>query len=100
MPDCFELLRRRLEADGGAHGRREFIKTLRLLETVSIPMLAQAIERALEIDVLAVDAIRLLVQQGRMLAHVRGHTTIHDKCYALPRRLSRRITTDTPDTRS
>ncbi len=64
LPDCFDLLRRRLEADGGSHGRREFIKTLRLLETISIPVLAQALERALEIDVLAVDAIRLLVQQG------------------------------------
>lgn len=64
LPDCFDLLRRRLEADGGAHGRREFIKTLRLLETICLTALTSAIERALEIDVLAVDAIRLLVQQG------------------------------------
>jgi transposase len=64
LADCFELLRRRLEADGGAQGRREFIKTLRLLETIPLAALTQAVERALEIDVLAVDAIRLLVQQG------------------------------------
>jgi len=64
LPDCFDLLRRRLEADSGAHGRREFIKTLRLLETIPLAALTSALERALEIDVLAVDAIRLLVQQG------------------------------------
>jgi len=64
LPDCFDLLRRRLEADGGSHGRREYIKTLRLLETIPLSALTTAIERALEIDVLAVDAIRLLVQQG------------------------------------
>jgi hypothetical protein len=69
LPDCFDLLRRRLEADddpqrSGSHGRREYIKTLRLLETISLSALTKAIERALEIDVLAVDAIRLLMQQG------------------------------------
>jgi len=34
------------------------------LETIPLSALTTAIERALEIDVLAVDAIRLLVQQG------------------------------------
>ena len=64
LPECFDLLRRRLEAEGGSHGRREFIKTLRLLETIPLTALTAALERALQIDVLAVDAIRLLVQQG------------------------------------
>jgi hypothetical protein len=64
LAECFDLLRRRLEADGGSHGRREFIKTLRWLETIPLAALTLAVERALEIDVLAVDAIRLLVQQG------------------------------------
>ncbi len=35
-----------------------------LLETLPLAALTLALERALEIDVLAVDAIRLLVQQG------------------------------------
>jgi hypothetical protein len=64
LPACFAVLRRRLEADHGADGRREFIKTLRLLETIPLTALTKAIERAVEIDVLAVEAIRLLVQQG------------------------------------
>jgi transposase len=64
LPECFALLRRRLEADNGAQGRREYIKTLRLLETIPLVALTKAIERAVEIDVLAVEAIRLLVQQG------------------------------------
>ncbi len=60
--DCFDLLRCRMEADSGAHGRREFIKTLRLLETIPLAALTPAIERALEIDVLAeptLDGLRL-----------------------------------------
>jgi transposase len=64
LPECFALLRRRLEADNGSQGRREYIKTLRLLETIPLAALTKAIERAVEIDVLAVEAIRLLVQQG------------------------------------
>jgi hypothetical protein len=69
LPGCFDLLRRRLEAEddkqkSASHGRREYIKTLRLLETIPLHALTKAIERALEIDVLTVDAIRLLVQQG------------------------------------
>lgn len=37
LPVCFGILRRRLEAELGGMGTREFIKVLRLLERHSLP---------------------------------------------------------------
>jgi transposase len=65
LPDCFDVLRRRLEGQRNSEGRREFIRVLRLLEMLELVELANAIERALAIGALTVDAIRLLAQQGR-----------------------------------
>lgn len=65
LPECFGVLRRRLEGERQADGRREFIRVLRLLETLELSELSRAIERALAIGALAVDAIRILAQQGR-----------------------------------
>ena len=65
LPECFGVLRRRLEGDRQSEGRREFIRVLRLLETLELAELAHTIERALAIGAWTVDAIRLLAQQGR-----------------------------------
>jgi hypothetical protein len=65
LPECFGVLRRRLEAERQSDGRREFIKVLRLLEILELGELTRAIERALAISALTVDAIRLLAQSGR-----------------------------------
>ena len=65
LPDAFTVLRRRLESDGDADGRREFIKVLRLLENHQVKELADAIDRALEIGAMTVDVIKILVQEGR-----------------------------------
>jgi hypothetical protein len=65
LPECFGVLRRRLEGDRQAGGRREFIRVLRLLETLELKELSRAIERALEIGAWTVDAIRILAQQAR-----------------------------------
>jgi transposase len=65
LPEGFCVLRRRLEADSGSTGRREFIKVLRLLESCELKELAQAVDRALQIGALTVEAIRLLLQDGR-----------------------------------
>ena len=65
MPECFGVLRRRLEGELQSNGRREFIRVLRLLETLAPAELGRAIERALAIGALTVDAIRILAQQGR-----------------------------------
>ena len=49
LPECFSLLRKRLEDEGRARGTREFIGVLRLLETHSIKKVAEAVEKALRL---------------------------------------------------
>ncbi|MCX5661513.1 MAG: hypothetical protein NTW19_17685 [Planctomycetota bacterium] len=63
MPECFGVLRRRLENELAGLGTRQFIKVLRLLEGSSIGKVADAVEQALAIHTLSVDAIRLILQQ-------------------------------------
>jgi transposase len=65
LPEGFSVLRRRLEAELGSAGRREFIKVLRLLESCALQELAMAVNRALAIGAMTVEAIRLLLQDGR-----------------------------------
>jgi transposase len=65
LPEDFGVLRRRLEGELGSTGRREFIKVLRLLESYELGELAQAVHRALAIGASTVEAIRLLLQDGR-----------------------------------
>jgi hypothetical protein len=88
LPECYWLLRRRLEAADPLHGTRAFIRVLRLLEKFSLQQLTAAIEYALDIDVIDVDSIRVILEHrsdepvelfpldGRPhLAHVRIETT-------------------------
>jgi len=49
LPECLHLLRRRLEADHGSEGTREFIGVLRLLEKHRLKRLEGAVEIALEL---------------------------------------------------
>ena len=62
LPASFALLRRRLEAADSRHGTRQFIRVLRLLERYSLPRLSDAVEYALDIDVLDPDSIRVIVE--------------------------------------
>jgi len=88
LPDCFALLRRRLEAADPRHGTRGYIRVLRLLEKFSLTQLTAAVEYALDIDVIDADSIRTILEyrsdqpvelfplDGRPhLAHVRVETT-------------------------
>jgi transposase len=65
LPDCFAVLRRRLEGELGGAGTREFIKVLRLLESAPVPQLAQAVEHALTIGATSAEAIRLVLEHRR-----------------------------------
>jgi hypothetical protein len=65
LPDCFATLRRLLETEPGGLGTREFIRVLRLLENVSLPQLADAVEYALDIGIHDADAIRVIVEHRR-----------------------------------
>ena len=65
LPGCFDILRRRLEAEFDQQGTREYIKVLRLLEQATIPQLADAIERCLAFGALGVDAVRVTLEARR-----------------------------------
>jgi len=62
LPECFGLLRRRLEAEHGGAGTREFIRVLRLLESFTLAQLTDATEYALDIDVIDPDSVRVIVE--------------------------------------
>jgi hypothetical protein len=62
LPECFALLRRRLEAADPRYGTRSYIRVLRLLEKFTLPQLAGAVEYALDIDVIDADSIRTIVE--------------------------------------
>lgn len=85
LPECFRLLRRRLEADLGDLGTREYIKVLRLLERASVSQLAAAIASALSIGATGSDAISCILHQRAerpvALFSLDGHP--HLKSYAI-----------------
>lgn len=65
LPPCFDLLRRRLEQPPHGLGTREFIRVLRLLEHATLPQLQDAVEYALDLDILDVDSIRVILEHRR-----------------------------------
>jgi transposase len=65
LPVCFGVLRRRLEAEFGSPGTRQYIKVLRLLERADLDELTRAVERALELGTADADAVRLILEHRR-----------------------------------
>ena len=65
LPECFAVLRRRVEAAWGRPGLRPFILVLRLLEHATPTELAAAVERALAFGVTTADGVRVLLEQTR-----------------------------------
>ena len=61
LPECFAELRRLLEARLGKHGKREYVQVLRLLETFPLPEVTLAIEDALRLGTISLDAVKHLV---------------------------------------
>jgi transposase len=57
LPGCFEVLRRRLEAERDGDGTREYIRVLLLLERYSLERLAAAVEAGLRARAHTRDAI-------------------------------------------
>jgi transposase len=57
LPDCFGVLRRRLESEWDGHGTREYICVLRLLETHALADLTRAIEKGLRCGAITRDAV-------------------------------------------
>jgi hypothetical protein len=65
LPVCFGVLRRRLEAEFGGPGTRQYIKVLRRLEQADPGELTRAVGRALELGVADADAVRLILEHSR-----------------------------------
>ena len=61
LPECYGVLRRRLEADE-RQGTKAFIRVLRLLETHTLPQLTDAIEYALDLGLEDPDSIRSILE--------------------------------------
>lgn len=57
LPECFALLRRRLETERDGEGTRQYIQGLRLLEKHPLPQLRRAVEQALSVGAITRDAI-------------------------------------------
>jgi transposase len=65
LPACMTTLRRRMETEPDGLGTREFIRTLRLLESCSVGQLADAVEYALDIGIHDADSIRVILEHRR-----------------------------------
>ena len=80
LPECFALLRRRLEADE-RHDTRAFIRILRLLEKHTLVQLTDAVEYALDLDVIDPDSIRVVLDfradRPVALFPLDGHLHLH-----------------------
>ncbi len=57
LPECFLVLRRRLETERDGEGAREYIRVLRLLEKHPLSRLTRAVTRGLRCGALTRDAI-------------------------------------------
>lgn len=64
LPPAFAMLRQRLEAADREHGTRQFIRVLRLCEVHELAAVAAAIERALTLEVIDADAVRLILERA------------------------------------
>jgi len=66
LPECFGVLRRRLEAEHGSEGTREYIAVLRLLENQSLKRVKRAVGRALDMGCARLELIEQhLYGEGR-----------------------------------
>jgi transposase len=58
LPECFGVLRRRLEAEAGSEGTREYIAVLRLLENQPLSRVRRAVGRALDMGCARLELIK------------------------------------------
>jgi hypothetical protein len=60
LPEVFQHLRHLLEARMGNRGKREFIQVLRLMETIPMPIVTDAVTEAIRLGAIGFDAIKLI----------------------------------------
>jgi transposase len=61
LPACFDEMRRLMEARLAKKGKREYVQTLRLLETFALHEVAAALEDALRLGTISFDAVKHLL---------------------------------------
>jgi transposase len=61
LPEGFAQMHRLMEARLGKKGKREFVQTLRLLETFALPEVERAIDDALRLGAISFDAVKHLL---------------------------------------
>lgn len=61
LPEGFPQLQRLMEARLGKKGKREYVQTLRLLETFTLPDVSRAIDDALRLGAISFDAVKHLL---------------------------------------
>ena len=64
LPAAFTTLRQRLEAANPDDGTRQFVRVLRLCEDHELAQVAAAVERALTLEVVDADAVRLILDRA------------------------------------
>ena len=67
LPECFALLRRRMEGKERYHGEgtREYIRTLRLMEKHSLARVTRAVKKAVQMEIYTRDGVaQLLISRG------------------------------------
>jgi hypothetical protein len=88
LPECFALLRRRLEAERDGDGTREYVKVLRLLEKHPLPKLRAAVEQALAVGASTRDAVAQFLYPredwGATLFSLAGHPHLRHVRVAAP----------------
>ena len=60
LPEAFQHLRHLLEARMGTRGKREFIQVLRLMETIPMPIVTEAVTEAIRLGAIGFDAVKLI----------------------------------------
>lgn len=60
LPDVFATFRRLAEARMGRQGKREYIQTLRLLETFRLDLVERAVSEAIRLQAISYDAVKQL----------------------------------------
>lgn len=65
LPECLNVLRRRMECVPDGLGTREFIRVLLLLEKASLEELAAAVEYATSLGIADADTIRVILEHRR-----------------------------------
>jgi len=68
LPECFTLVRKRLEEEARAQGTREFIRVLRLLEKHPLEKVQKAIDKALKVRHLNRDVVAQYLYPDELFA--------------------------------